>query len=171
MSDSTIDDEEVQHHLEILGRILAASDADARSVLFVEGLSKYGPRFLTTLHFEPDDLAWREALIPLREEASAVAATWLNGTAYLGTADEDERRARFGTWMLDAGEIGLARLIAKSILSLPDTHPLHNRANARDALLRFVGAARASGDGEANSSRSPILLRSISWNAIPASSS
>ncbi len=148
MSDNTIDAEEVQHHLEILRRILEAADAEERSSLFVEGFSKFGPRFLVTLHFEPDDPAWREALIPLREEASAVAALWLNGTSYLGSVDEDERRARFGASMVDAGQIGMARLIAKSILSLPETHPLHDRAKARDALLQFVDWVRESGDRE-----------------------
>jgi CHAT domain-containing protein len=146
MSDTEIDKDEVLQHFAILRRIREAHDADARSSLFVEGFSKFGPRFFATLDFEPDDPAWREALISLREEGRDVALKWLTGVTYLGSADEDERRARFGIWMLEVGEIGLARVAAKSILCLPEAHPLHDRAKARDALLRFVDAARISGD-------------------------
>lgn len=162
MSDSTIGSEEIHHHLEILGRILETADADERRTLVVEGLSRFGPRFLTTLHF---DEVWRgnpgfeQRMSALQEEASTVAANWLNGTTFLGSADEDERRARFGIWMLDLGEAGLARLIAKSILSLPDSHPLHDRDKAREALLRFLDYARTTNDREGEVLAIADLLR------------
>ncbi|HKE92880.1 MAG TPA: CHAT domain-containing protein, partial [Povalibacter sp.] len=139
-------------HIDILKRVLEAPDAEARGALFVEGLSRFGPRFLTTLYYEPEDTpenaAWRETMTPLRDEASTVVAKWLNGTDYLGSADEAERRARLGIWMLDMGQIGLARLISKSILSLPEAHPLHDRTKARDGLLRYIEAMREGGDAE-----------------------
>jgi CHAT domain-containing protein len=148
MREPEIDEEEVPHHFAILRRIREAADADARSSLFVEGFSKFGLRFFNTLNFRPDDPAWREALISLRKEGCKVALKWLSGHTYLDSADEDERRARFGIWMLEEGEISLARVAAKSILCLPEAHPLHDRTKARDSLLRYVDAARISGDCE-----------------------
>jgi hypothetical protein len=42
MSEPKIDEKEVEHHVEILRRILREPDADARRLLFVEGVSKFG---------------------------------------------------------------------------------------------------------------------------------
>lgn len=143
MNDSMIDEEEVRRFGELLHRIVATSNAEARALLFVEGFSKFGSRFLSLLNADPgsDDSRVRQILDPLRTEAGEVAAMWLNGRDYLGTADEAERRALFGTSTLADNPDG-ARLLAKSILALPQTHPRRELVKARELLVRHVQASR-----------------------------
>lgn len=71
-------------------------------------------------------------------EAAALSISWLSGERLTDRADEDERRALVALDILKIGgeDCGLHRLAARSIMSLPEGHPLRDVEAARDALLK-----------------------------------
>ena len=137
-----IDVDEVQHHIEILQRIVTSPDADDRQRLIIEGLARFGIRFNATLGMA------HERFPELFEDYAEAVKRWLCSEPILGWADEAERRAHFATETIDAGQDGLLRLAARALLAVPETSPNRDDARARRALLRHLELGEADDDAD-----------------------
>ena len=134
--------DEIQHHIEILQRIMASPEADDRQRFLIEGLARFGKRFIATLGLA------RKRLPKLDEDYAEAVTRWLSSEPILGWADEAERRAHFAMEAIDEGRDGLLRLAARALLAVPKTSPNRDDARAKRALLRHLELGEAVDDAD-----------------------
>lgn len=134
---------DAKHHFALVQRALAAADDAQRDAALGEGFARFGMGFAYSL----GELARLEntpgPYTALSEESGAFLLRWIGGARLTKRADDDERRVAVGEEMLlmAQGHVRIGGIVARAILSLPESHPQRDLQRAETLVRQRLGAA------------------------------
>ncbi|HYO91914.1 MAG TPA: hypothetical protein VEQ40_09765, partial [Pyrinomonadaceae bacterium] len=150
--DDLIDDQELKHQLGSVNKAMEPLNVEDRDEPLLEGLMRFGLRFLPTV----GKLArMRNKEGPLQDLATRtvdIMMDWLDGKKMTERADEDECRASLAMTILETPKyMGLWCRASNAIMTLPEGHRRRDISLVRRSLLAFLNLAQEHEDidGEA----------------------
>lgn len=139
---------DAKHHLAFVQRALDAKDDAQREAALGEGFARFGMGFGYCLN----ELAKLEStpgrFTTLNEESVVLLLRWIGGERLTMRADDDERRVAVGEEMLAMApnHARVAGIVARAILSLPESHPQRDVKRAEILVRQRLGAALQDDD-------------------------
>ncbi len=146
-----IDEDEDLMHARLAMELTTIESAEERQQKIAELVLRFGPRFVAHISNAAENFGSSiPHLIELAEEANHIFLTWLTGKSHSKQVDEDERRRAATDAILRSEQLisRFGRLLAQSILSLPNGHPQRDEGLAHYYLLRFLHFGEVNNDVE-----------------------
>jgi hypothetical protein len=145
LDEDLIDADEAQHQSLLIKRARETENREQRQAALADGMLAYGPRFMHFLgavaQLEQEEAWGGDRLQRLFDEALDLYTSWLGGKQLTDRVDEAERRYLVLAEAIDTNS-ALALSLARSILGLPEAHPLRDVDRARQLLEEHLERSR-----------------------------